>query len=58
MNTKQEQSKAQELSKLRDFMRIQGKAISTERSYLASVAKFLDFICDRNPSVCPARSKQ
>jgi site-specific recombinase XerD len=47
MTAKQKQRKDKELSRLREFMQIQGKAISTERSYIASVAKFLDFICSR-----------
>ena len=47
MNAKQKAHKEQELSKLRAFIRMQGKAISTEDSYTYRVGKFIDFICAR-----------
>lgn len=47
MTTKQIEHKTQELNKLRAFIRMQGKSISTEDAYPRYVGKFIDFICDR-----------
>lgn len=48
-----EQQKERELSKLRKFIRLQGKAISTERQYCGYVARFIDFLMSDE---CPKSS--
>lgn len=47
MNAKQTEHKNQELKKMRTIIRMQGKAISTEDSYLRWFAKFMDFLCSK-----------
>lgn len=51
MTATQIQRREQELKKLRDFMQIQGKALSSERSYCSQVWKYLQFICERKWSI-------
>jgi site-specific recombinase XerD len=48
MNARQLQQKERELEKLRDRIRAKGYSLETERSYLPSVAKFIDFLCSRS----------
>lgn len=48
MTPNQRQRKELEISKLRAFIRMQGKAISTEDSYCRWVGKFIDHICGRS----------
>lgn len=47
MTTKQIERKNLELNKLRAFIRMQGKSLSTEEGYPRYVGKFMDFICSR-----------
>lgn len=48
MNTRQIEHKNQELNKMRTCIRIQGKAISTERAYVRWIGKYIGFICAEN----------
>lgn len=40
--------KEQEINRLRDFIRLQGLSISSEKSYIRQLAKFIDFISSRD----------
>lgn len=46
MKPNQIERKNLELNKLRQFIRMQGKAISTERGYCRWVGKYIEYICD------------
>jgi len=48
MNALQSKRCQEEIEKLRDHLRMQGKTLTTERSYIASVRKYLCFICERS----------
>lgn len=47
MTPNQQQRKELEINKLRAFIRMQGKSISTEDSYCRYMGKYMDFVCDR-----------
>lgn len=47
MNANQIEHKELELKKMRTCIRMQGKALSTERGYPRSVGKYIEFICSR-----------
>lgn len=47
MKEEQQRQMEQEVSKLRDFIRMQGKAISTEDQYSGYLRRFIAFVCDR-----------
>lgn len=58
MNAKQLSQKEEELEKLRDRIRAKGYSLETERSYVPSVAKFIDFLCSRSwPADLPTERK-
>lgn len=47
MKPQQERQMEREVSKLRDFLRLQGKAISTEDQYSGYLRRFIRFVCSR-----------
>jgi site-specific recombinase XerD len=48
MTPKQIEQREKEIQKLGDFIRMQGKSLSTKRAYSRQVRRFIDFVCSRD----------
>lgn len=47
MNPEQRKQEAAEIQKLDDYMRMQGKSLTTRRAYARQVRRFIRFVCER-----------